>query len=102
LQPTQRVLTTFDSNDAPLQLLVEKTFEARNRYVMYVGCDGTSVQVSEGWETPDVVHGTRTVAFCNPGVAVPSALDEVSPNGNVTLGVRPNGVRRWRVTVATP
>ena len=82
-------------------MLGSTTFQADGRYVMYVGCDRMSVQVSEGYETPDVAHGYRTVALCNPAVPVPSAL-EISPKGTVTLGVQPSGARRWRVTVATP
>ncbi|HMI99109.1 MAG TPA: hypothetical protein VK488_04685 [Gaiellaceae bacterium] len=101
LRAGQHVLVKFDSTEASRGPLATTQFTARARYVMYVGCSGTSVQVSEGFDTPDVGYGARTVAFCNPTVPVPSALD-VSPKGAVTLGVVPNGTRRWRVTVATP
>jgi hypothetical protein len=97
LQEGQQILAEFDSNDAPGDQLATTEFTARGRYALYVGCSGVSVQVSEGFEG----YGARTVALCNPTVAVPTALD-VSPNGTVTLGVVPNGTRRWRVTVATP
>jgi hypothetical protein len=96
----QRVLVVFDSTLSPGGRVPAIEFTAHGRYVMYVGCSATSVQVSEGFETPDVAHGARTVAFCNPATPVPSGLD-VSPQGTVTLGVFPNKTRRWRVTVAT-
>lgn len=101
LRAEQRVLAVFDSTVSPGGQVAATQFTARGRYVMYVGCSGTSVQVSEGYEKPEVAYGVRTVAFCNPTVRVPSALG-VSPKGTVTLGVFPNKTRRWRVTVATP
>ena len=101
LEAGQQVLAEFDSDHAPGDRLATTEFTARGRYVMYVGCSGTSVQVSEGFDTPDAAYGARTVAYCNPTIPVPSDLD-VSPKGTVTLGVVPNGTRRWRVTVATP
>jgi hypothetical protein len=101
LRAEQRVLAVFDSAVSPGGQVPATRFKARGRYVMYVGCSGTSVQVSEGYEKPEVAYGVRTVAFCNPTVRVPSALD-VSLKGTVTLGVFPNTTRRWRVTVATP
>lgn len=100
LHAEQRVLAVFDSTDSPGGQVPATQFTARGPYVMYIGCTGTSVQVSEGFETPEVAHGVRTVAFCNPSIRVPSAL-EGSPAGVVTLGVVPNAVRRWRVTIAT-
>jgi hypothetical protein len=66
LRAGQRVLARFDSADAPGQMLGSTTFQADGRYVMYVGCDRMSVQVSEGYETPDVAHGYRTVALLQP------------------------------------
>ena len=95
------MLAEFDSDQAPGDRLATTEFTARGRYEMYIGCSGTSVQVSEGFDTPDAAYGARTVAYCNPTIPVPSDLD-VSPKGTVTLGVVPNGTRRWRVTVATP
>jgi hypothetical protein len=100
LDPGQRVLARLDSV-AGYRALAEKQFVAKGRYLMYVGCSGTSVQVSEGLDTPDVAYGIRTVALCNPAVAVPSSLP-VTPHGSVFLGVLPSDSRRWRVTVATP
>lgn len=100
VRPPQRVLATFESTDPATEALTTTQFTANGRYVMYVGCSGTSIQVSEGFDTTGAAYGARTVAFCNPATAVPSALS-TSPKGVVTLGVMPNSTRRWRVTVAT-
>jgi hypothetical protein len=100
LRPDQRVLLIVDSNTVSRDAFATFEFRQSGPYVIHVGCDGTSIQVSEAMRIPDGVLGSRLVAMCDPTVALPGGLDD-PPAGRVRLGVFAPGTAHWRVTVVT-